>query len=139
MPVPPPRPLTPLELDVMNALWELGPAPLQAVHARLAAQRAGARAGQRPLAYTTVQTMLNVLHRKGKVLRARRGRAFVYRAKESRRAASMQALATMLRRFFGGSAEGLVLSMVEAGQLEPEALERLRRLAESLAEKGAEP
>ena len=48
--------LTPLELEIMNVLWETGPANVQTVQGRIQG---------RELAYTTVQTMLNVLHRKG--------------------------------------------------------------------------
>ncbi len=49
--------LTPLELEIMKVLWETGPAPVQTVQEKL----------ERKLAYTTVQTMLNLLHSKGKV------------------------------------------------------------------------
>jgi Penicillinase repressor len=60
----PPRQLTPLELQIMHVLWDIGPAPVQAVQERLSGEK---------LAYTTVQTMLNVLHRKGRVKRTLRG------------------------------------------------------------------
>jgi len=52
--------LTPLELQIMKALWEIGPSTVQAVQEKLHGRR---------LAYTTVQTMLNILERKGKVKR----------------------------------------------------------------------
>ena len=61
--------LTPLELEIMTVLWETGPANVQSVQARLTA---------RNLAYTTVQTMLNVLERKGKVKRRLKDRAYFY-------------------------------------------------------------
>jgi BlaI family transcriptional regulator, penicillinase repressor len=57
--------LTPLELEIMKVLWETGAANVQTVQQRL----------ERELAYTTVQTMLNILHRKGKVKRALKDRA----------------------------------------------------------------
>jgi len=60
---------TPLELKIMNVLWETGPANVQTVQANLENSE---------LAYTTVQTMLNVLHRKGKVKRQLKERAYVY-------------------------------------------------------------
>jgi BlaI family penicillinase repressor len=47
--------LTPTELEIISVLWETGPANVQTVQQRL----------KRELAYTTVQTMLNILHRKG--------------------------------------------------------------------------
>ena len=113
--------LTPLELEIMNVLWETGPAGVQAVQANLKS---------RELAYTTVQTMLNVLHRKGKVKRQLKDRAYVYRPVLSRQKAVTQAVAEMLDRFFGGSADGLVLSLVETRHLTPEKLARIQKMLE---------
>lgn len=113
--------LTPLELEIMNVLWDTGPANVQTVQARLAA---------RSLAYTTVQTMLNVLHRKGKVKRRLQDRAFFYQPVVSRKKAVTQALGDMLDRFFGGSADGLVLALLETRKLTPERLAELQKLVE---------
>ena len=117
----PEPPLTPLELEIMNVLWETGPANVQTVQARLAS---------RELAYTTVQTMLNVLHRKGKVKRQLKDRAYLYRPVFSRQKAVAQAVGDMLDRFFGGSADSLVLNLVETRQLTPEKLARIQELLE---------
>jgi uncharacterized protein (TIGR03435 family) len=97
--------LTPLELEIMNVLWETGAANVQTVQAHL---------HHRELAYTTVQTMLNVLHRKGKVKRQLKDRAFVYGAVLSRQNAVTQAVGDMLARFFGGSADSLVFKTAVA-------------------------
>lgn len=119
--------LTPLELEIMNVLWETGPAAVQAVQANLKG---------RDLAYTTVQTMLNVLHRKGRVKRQLKDRAFVYRPVLSREKAVTQALGDMLDRFFGGSADSLVMSLVETRHLTPEKLARIQKmLADTKEEK----
>jgi predicted transcriptional regulator len=75
--------LTPLELEIMNVLWETGPANVQAVQAKMTG---------RDLAYTTVQTMLNVLHRKGRVSRQLKDRAYVYKPVLSRQKAVTEAL-----------------------------------------------
>ena len=64
--------LTPLELKIMQVLWSEGGCNVQQ------AQRA--LAPNVELAYNTVQTMLNILHRKGRVKRTLEGRAYVYRA-----------------------------------------------------------
>ena len=93
--------LTPLELEIMNVLWASEPANVQTVQARLTS---------RNLAYTTVQTMLNVLHRKGKGKRRLKDRAYLYQPIVSRQKAVTQALGEMIDRFFGGSADSLVLS-----------------------------
>jgi len=113
--------LTPLELEIMNVLWETGSANVQTVQTRL---RGGA------LAYTTVQTMLNVLHRKGKVRRRLKDRAYLYQAVVSRQKAVRQAVGDMLDRFFGGSADSLVLSLVETRRLTPEKLAEIQKLVE---------
>lgn len=111
--------LTPLELEIMNVLWETGPANVQTVQAHIAG---------RDLAYTTVQTMLNVLHRKGKVKRQLKDRAYRYRPVFSRQSAVTQAVGDMLERFFGGSADSLVLNLVETRQLTPEKLAQIQEL-----------
>ena len=111
--------LTPLELEIMNVLWETGPANVQTVQARIEG---------RDLAYTTVQTMLNVLHRKGKVKRQLKDRAYRYRPVYSRQSAVAQAVGDMLERFFGGSADSLVLNLVETRQLTPRKLAQIQKL-----------
>ena len=112
--------LTPLELEIMNVLWESGPANVQAVRDHLTGD----------LAYTTVQTMLNVLYRKGKVKRALQGRAYVYQAVVSRETARGQALRDVVNRLFGGSAETLVMSLVKSHRLTPAKLAELNKLIE---------
>ena len=111
--------LTPLELEIMKVLWETGPANVQTVQHGIK---------RRELAYTTVQTMLNILHRKGKVKRQLRDRAYVYRPVFSRQKAVAQAVGDMLDRFFGGSADSLVLNLVEARRLTPEKLAQIQEL-----------
>ena len=117
----PEQTLTPLELEIMNVLWETGPAKVQTVQARLTA---------RELAYTTVQTMLNVLERKGRVKRQLKDRAYIYRPVFSRQKAINEAVGDMLVRFFGGSADSLVLNLIETRQLTPEKLAEIQKLLE---------
>jgi len=112
--------LTPVELEIMQVLWELGPAPVQAVQERLGGGTA----------YTTVQTMLNVLVRKGKVKRTLVDRAYRYRPAITREKALGATLRDVVQRIFGGSAEALVMSLVETGQLTPETLRRLNAMIE---------
>jgi predicted transcriptional regulator len=119
--------LTPLELEIMNVLWADGPANVQTVQSRI-------RGGS--LAYTTVQTMLNVLHRKGRVKRELKDRAYVYRPVYTRQKAVSQAIGEMLDRFFGGSADSLVLSLVETRHLTPEKLAEIQKSLEKEATHG---
>lgn len=112
--------LTPLELEIMKVLWEHGPSTVQTVQDVLQPHR--------PLAYTTVQTMLNVLERKGKAKRAKKDRAHLYSAKVTRANMVGRTLDDMIERLFGGSAESLVMSLLETRQLSREKLAELEEL-----------
>jgi BlaI family penicillinase repressor len=114
--------LTPLELQIMNVLWDLGLANVQTVQEKLAESQ--------ELAYTTVQTMLNVLHRKGKVRRRLRGRAFDYIPLLTRDKAANSAVGDMIDRLFGGSVDGLLMSLVKSRHLDPKKLEELSNLVD---------
>jgi BlaI family penicillinase repressor len=111
--------LTPLELQIMKALWEIGPSTVQAVQEKLHGQR---------LAYTTVQTMLNILERKGKVKRKLLGKAYEYRPVLSRDKALREAVSDMLDRMFGGSVEALLMSLVKSRQLDAQKLGKIQQL-----------
>ncbi|MHB1700070.1 MAG: BlaI/MecI/CopY family transcriptional regulator [Acidobacteriaceae bacterium] len=115
--------LTPLELRIMQVLWEHGPANVQSVQDRLQDRLDGSPA----LAYTTIQTMLNVLHRKKKVRRTLRGRAYQYEASVTHEAASGYAVKDMLDRMFGGSVEMLLMNLVKSRQLDPKKLAQISR------------
>jgi BlaI family penicillinase repressor len=112
--------LTPLELQIMNVLWDWGPSNVQSVQEKLA--------GSPKLAYTTVQTMLNVLHRKGRVRRRLRGRAFDYAPVLTRDKAASNAIGDMIDRLFAGSVDGLLMSLVKSQQLDPKKLQELSGL-----------
>ena len=117
--------LTPLETEIMNVLWEISPATVQTVQQRL----------RRELAYTTVQTMLNVLVRKKKARRTLKDRAYYYRPAVKRDQVAGSAVKDLIDRLFGGSAESLVMSLVESRQLTPEKLERLQRMLKAREER----
>jgi BlaI family transcriptional regulator, penicillinase repressor len=112
--------LTPLELEIMQVLWESGPSTVAEVQPRLKAE----------LAYTTVQTMLNVLLRKKKVKRVQEGRAYRYRPVVSRERATSSALSDLVQRMFGGSSEALLMAMVDTRQI---TAQELAQVAERLA------
>jgi BlaI family transcriptional regulator, penicillinase repressor len=124
----PRREFTPLELEIMNVLWARGPATVAVVQEALP--------GPPRLAYTTVQTMLNILHRKGKAKRTLKGRAFEYAPAVSRQRAATTALRDIIDRLFGGSAESLVMSLFEQRHLSPAKLAELSRLVAELKEDG---
>ena len=125
MPRPKSENLTPLELEIMHVLWAEGPANVQSVQQHL----------PRELAYTTVQTMVNILHRKGKVKRTLKDRAYIYKPVVSRSQVLGQHVSDVVERLFGGSAESLVMSLIETKHLTPKKLARLQKLLEGDAKK----
>lgn len=100
--------LTPLELQMMQVLWRDGASNVQHVQRQVPGD----------LAYTTVQTVLNLLHKKGKVQRRLEGRAFVYCAVVSKESVLRSAVRDFVDRMFGGSSEALVMSLIETRQLD---------------------
>ncbi len=124
------KPLTPLELAIMNVLWDRGPSTVSEVQPELSGD----------LAYTTVMTMLNVLLRKKKVKRVQDGRAFRYRPIVTRQRATGTAVEDLVARMFGGSAEALLMTLVETKNIDSKDLERLSRIvAEAERREAAEP
>jgi predicted transcriptional regulator len=112
--------LTKLELQIMQVIWRQGAGNVGEVQAGL----------EQELAYTTVQTMLNILARKGKLKRKLRGRAYEYSATVSEDRASRSAVRDLIDRVFGGSAEELVMSLLKARQIDAKKLAELTRRVE---------
>ena len=112
--------MTPLELEIMQVLWETGPSSVQSVQKAL----------KRELAYTTVQTMLTVLHRKKKVKRVLKDKAHIYKPTVTRDKFTGHAVREFIDRLVGGSAEGLVVSLIQEKHLSPERLNSLREMLE---------
>src|SRR5580692_1241773 len=110
--------LTSLELKIMQALWEVGPASVKVVRQALCPTPM--------LAYTSVQTMLNILQRKGKVKRTLQGRAYVYHPLVFREKVIVAMLQEIIHRMFGGSAEQLVLTLIKSNLAD---IDRLCELA----------
>ncbi len=107
--------LTRLELRIMQVIWRYGASTVAAVQAKL----------NPPLAYTTVQTMLNILERKGKLARELEGRAYVYTASVSEVRALRQGVKDLIDRMFGGSSEELVMSLLKNRQIDAKKLAEL--------------
>lgn len=113
--------LTPLELRLMQVIWKHGAGTVAEVQQHL----------DPPLAYTTVQTMLNILVRKRKLKRSLDGRAYLYRAAVTEDRALGQAVRDLVDRMFGGSGEELVMNLIKTRQIDAETLRELsRRLGE---------
>ena len=119
--------LTKLELQLMQVVWRCGPCTVSTVQEGL----------KQELAYTTVQTMLNILERKGQLKRKLQGRAFVYSAAVSEAKATGHAVRDLVDRMFGGSSEELVMSLVKSRHLDAKKLAELSRMLETQEEEEA--
>jgi BlaI family penicillinase repressor len=127
--MPPEEPLPPLSVaqtEIMNVVWEQGEVTLAQVYAALAARRA--------LARNTVQTQLTRLVEKGWLLHRSEGKAFYYRATVPRDAARSRVVQRLVDAVFGGSAEGLVMTLLDGRKLSKEEADRIRALIERAEE-----
>ncbi len=113
-------PLTKLELQIMQVIWRRGISSVNDVQDAL----------EQDLAYTTVQTMLNILCRKGKLKRKLKGRAYEYSAAVSESKALGHAVRDLVDRMFGGSSEELVMSLIKSRQIDPRRIAELTRRLE---------
>lgn len=114
--------LTEAELRLMEVLWRNGPATVADIAEELPKQLG--------LAYNTVLTTMRILEAKGYARhdKPKQGRAFIYRPVVSREQASRSAVRHLLDRFFGNSAEALVLNLLRAEDLNERERERIRAL-----------
>ena len=113
--------LTPLELEIMQVLWDGGAGSVADVQARLNSGHA----------YTTIQTMLNILLTKQKVTRVQEGRAYHYKAAVTREGAVGATLSDLVGRMFGGSGEALLMALINERQIDADDIARAARLLEA--------
>jgi predicted transcriptional regulator len=113
------RSLGQAEQAVMDHVWEHGPVTADACREALAATW--------PMKDSTVRTVLRRLEAKGYVTHSVEGRAYVYKAVHAPVTVATSAVQTLIDRFCGGSAEALVMGMVDDEVLGPEELERIQR------------
>lgn len=109
-----------LELQIMNVLWAGGPASVRQVLEALP--------GKPKPAYTTVLTMLRLMHEKGYVDRREQGRAHVYQARLREEPVKRGLVRNLVDRAFAGSAEALLVRLVDDGQVTAEELARIQRI-----------
>ena len=108
----------------MDYIWSRGPSTAEACREALASSR--------PMKDSTIRTVLRRLEEKGYLTHIIEGRTFIYRASDERQNVAVRAVKGIIDRFCGGSAEQLLLGMVDNEVLDRKQLERLaRRIAES--------
>jgi predicted transcriptional regulator len=112
--------LTDAELEIMQVVWDLGGGTVRQVHERLNQNR--------PLAYTTVMTMMGILEDKGHLTRTKQGRAYHYDPVRPKSQVISHMVDDFVGKVFAGSARPLVLSLVKDRKLSKKDLEEIARL-----------
>jgi predicted transcriptional regulator len=122
--------LTERELEIMHAFWDSGEMSIADL------QQALAERG-RELAYTTVATLVKILHEKGYLKQTNTARPFRYRPLKSFREVSGKLLKDVMQRVFGGSREALLVRLMEQKELTAKEREVLQRLIQDKRPSGS--
>jgi BlaI family transcriptional regulator, penicillinase repressor len=123
------KPLTPLEQFLMDYVWSHPDCTAESCREGIASQRV--------LKDSTIRTILRKLEEKGYATHKVEGRAFVYRAADTKRNVAVRAAQQLIDRFCNGSVEELLVGMVDHQLLDPKRLERLAAQVRSRKEKKA--
>jgi predicted transcriptional regulator len=126
---PPFRRLGDAEQAVMDFIWAHGPVSAEACREALR--------DDWPMKDSTMRTVLRRLEAKGYLVHATEGRTYIYRAAEAPAAVAARAVRQLIDRFCGGSAEALLVGLVNNDVLSPAQLERLTK--KIMARKDREP
>jgi BlaI family penicillinase repressor len=117
--IPRPRNLGEVEQAVLEHVWAHGPCSAESCREALA--------GTRPMKESTIRTVLRRLEEKGYVSHTIEGRTFIFSASQDRQNVAVRAVKNIIDRFCGGSAEELVIGMVDHAVLDRKQLERLAK------------
>jgi BlaI family transcriptional regulator, penicillinase repressor len=112
--------LTGQELEIMKVVWSLESATVRQVYETLLKKR--------HIAYTTVMTMMNILEQKGFLRKSQEDRAYVYSPTQPQKQVVGSLVRDFLNRVFNGSAEPLLLHLVEDRKLTEKDLDEIRQM-----------
>jgi BlaI family penicillinase repressor len=120
----PPMP-TAAEVDILAALWRLGPATVREVHDALG----------KDCGYNTTLTQMRLMTEKGLLVRTERFGAHVYESGVPREQMQRRIAGDLLKRVFGGSAKGLIIGALGAQPTSSEELADIRQMIDALDKK----
>ena len=123
--------LSSAQLEIMNIVWQQGEVGVAEVWLALGQRR--------PVARNTVQTMLSRLQAKGWLKHRQSRNAFYYTAAVPRRRAIGKLISRLVDSAFGGSASGLVLTLLEDAKISPDDAARIRELIDRAESKRPRP
>jgi len=117
----PPMP-TPAEADILGVLWRLGPATVREVHDAL----------EKDCDYNTTLAQMRLMTEKGLLLRSERFRSHVYEPAAPKSEMQKRIAGDLLKRVFGGSTKGLIVSALGARPTTSEERAEIRRMLDEL-------
>src|SRR4051812_31163032 len=112
--------LTDQELEIMKIVWELGEPTVRDVYEKLRERR--------PLAYTTVMTMMNILEQKGQLVKDQVDRAYKYKPARPKNQVERGMVREFVNRVFDGAAEPLLLHLVDDKKLSQADVDEIARI-----------
>ena len=104
----------------MKVIWQRGTATVREVYETLREER--------PIAYTTVMTMMNILEEKKYLKKSRLDRAFVYKPTRTRQQVVGQMVKDFVDRVFDGAASGLLVHLARDNRLSDDERDSIRRI-----------
>ena len=114
------KPLTAVELELMQVIWDLGECTIRDVLAALPEER--------DLAYTSVATIMKILEQKGALLRAKTDRTHTYKSLVSREEYETASLRFLSEKVFKGDRSSMVMRLLDQSDLTAEELATIRKL-----------
>ena len=108
------------ELAIMKVLWQRGRSTVREVYEELRKQR--------PLAYTTILTMMGILEHKGYVKKTAGERAYIYSPARPQEKVVGGLVNDFVNRVFDGSAKPLLVHLIESRDLSAQEVLELRKL-----------
>ena len=108
------------ELEILHVLWERGPSTVREVHQALH--------DKRPIGYTSVLKLMQIMTAKGTLRRNEEQRAHVYEAEQPAEKTKRDLAQDVLQRVFDGSASELMMHALSGRKANKEEIEEMRRL-----------
>jgi BlaI family penicillinase repressor len=112
------------ELEILRVLWDRGPSTVRGVFDVLSKSK--------PLGYTTVLKLMQIMADKGLVRRNEDQRAHIYEASAPQGETQQRMVGEMLDRVFGGSAMELVMQALATRKASPQELAQIRQMLDEV-------
>ncbi|RUL88923.1 BlaI/MecI/CopY family transcriptional regulator [Tautonia sociabilis] len=123
--------VTDRELEILKVLWAKGSASVREVQEELVRDSG-------PVAYSTVQTLLNIMEeKKGLVRHVVEGRTFIYSPKKSPERTIRELTRRFVDRVFDGALDRMLVALLDSKPPSAEEFERLRAMLDAAQKHGS--